>query len=130
MQVPMPKTAKSYSPHPLWGWCRWTSAHRDTTIPHHCTLWLTEAVPHVPDGGSNRGSHIPIPAGTEVSQHHSAAPGEPSWLIPKSLTSGHGGSPRSVRVGTHLARILLRLAGEKFSSCSDSWVRKATARWK
>lgn len=32
--------------------------------------------------------------------------------------------------GTHLARILLRLAGEKFSSCSESWVRKATARWK
>lgn len=29
-----------------------------------------------------------------------------------------------------MARILLRLAGEKFSSCRESWVRKATARWK
>lgn len=31
---------------------------------------------------------------------------------------------------THLWKILALLSLEKFSSCRDSWVRKATARWK
>lgn len=59
--------------------------------------------------------------------HRAVSPGcaQPSWLVPKSPSSGQGAA-----VGTHLARILLRLAGEKFSSCRESWVRKATARWK
>lgn len=39
---------------------------------------------------------------------------------------GDAGLPRR----THLLRILALLALEKFSSCRDSWVRKATAKWK
>lgn len=33
-------------------------------------------------------------------------------------------------VNTYLWKILALLSLEKFSSCRDSWVRKATARWK
>lgn len=34
------------------------------------------------------------------------------------------------RARTHFWKILALLSLEKFSSCNDSWVRKATARWK
>lgn len=50
--------------------------------------------------------------------------------------AGAGASNRAAELGqaeagaTHLARMLVRLAWEKFSSCKESWVRKATARWK
>lgn len=44
--------------------------------------------------------------------------------------SAGGGSHVIVADCTHLWKILDFLSLEKFSSCKDSWVRKATAKWK